>query len=261
MSRSRRALERNPIYQQLNAILRDQIRCGELAVGDQFPTEREVSERFQVSRATANKAISTLVAEGILEFRKGVGTFVREAVLDYDLRALVSFTDKAHAAGKTPSTRVLGFETRSRADLTGDDVEALGLAPHDPVYVIERLRLADGVPVIYERRLLAARYCPGLAAEALEGSLYSVLTEDYGLDVTGADEVIRAVALDPHEAGLLRVSAGSAALLVVATGFLQGGAPLWFERTLYRSDMYEFRNRLGPIRATSPATGALIAAG
>jgi GntR family transcriptional regulator len=258
MHESGKALERNPIYQQLNGILRDLVRSGELTVGDRFPTEREVSERFQVSRATANKAISNLVAEGILQFRKGVGTFVKEPVLDYDLRALVSFTDKARAAGKIPSTRVLSLEEHPAAALPAAEVGPLLLRPEEPVYAMERLRLADGVPVIYERRFLSARHCPGLTAAVIAGSLYALLTEKFGLAVAGADEVLRAVNLDTRNAGILDVPPGSAALLVVSTAFLEGDVPLWFERTLYRADAYEFRNRLGPIRANRSAAGVLI---
>jgi DNA-binding GntR family transcriptional regulator len=47
-------------------------------LGERLLTERQICERFGVSRATANKALSNLVSEGVLEFRKGVGTFVRE---------------------------------------------------------------------------------------------------------------------------------------------------------------------------------------
>lgn len=70
-------LVRSPIYQQLNQLLRDLIREGEFKSNEQFLTERQICDRFNVSRATANKALSNLVAEGVLEFRKGVGTFVR----------------------------------------------------------------------------------------------------------------------------------------------------------------------------------------
>ena len=51
-------LMREPIYQQLNQLLRSLIRSVEFPVGGQFLTERQVSERFEVSRATANKALS-----------------------------------------------------------------------------------------------------------------------------------------------------------------------------------------------------------
>ena len=95
---------REPIYQQLCRILRDLARSGEFTAGEKFLTEREIASRFNVSRATANKALSSLVSEGALEFRKGMGTYVRPGLIGYDLRALVSFTKKAKAAGKKPST-------------------------------------------------------------------------------------------------------------------------------------------------------------
>ena len=70
-------LVKEPIYQQLNGQLRLLIGSKECPLGSQFPTERQICERYGVSRATANKALSNLVSEGLLEFRKGVGTFVR----------------------------------------------------------------------------------------------------------------------------------------------------------------------------------------
>jgi DNA-binding transcriptional regulator YhcF (GntR family) len=69
-------LSREPIYQQLNRILRELI-GGDFQIGDQFLTERKICQQYQVSRATANKALSNLVSEGLLEFKKGIGTFVR----------------------------------------------------------------------------------------------------------------------------------------------------------------------------------------
>jgi GntR family transcriptional regulator len=148
---------RDPIYSQLNQLLRSLIRNGTFEPGDRFLTEREISERFEISRATANKALSGLVAEGLLEFRKGVGTFVRSNLLDYDLRFLVSFTEKARSAGKVPSTRILEFSTPKASALPEEIRIALDLAQEEPVHYIERLRLADDLPVILERRYLRGR--------------------------------------------------------------------------------------------------------
>ena len=248
----------NSISGRLNRQLRDLIRSGEFTVGGRFPTERQVAERFGVSRVTANKALSTLVAEGLLEFKKGVGTFVRGGLLDYDLAALVSFTDKAEAAGKTPSTQVLKFETLRAAQAGGDILGALRIQPHDGLYYVERLRLANHVPVILELRHIVERFCPGLDKATVKGSLYTHWTEKLKLEVTGADQVIRAVSICDAEARLLQVAGGSAGLLVTSTGYLSGGVPLWREQTLYRGDAYEFHNRLGPIQATRPAAGVLL---
>jgi len=260
-------LVREPIYRQLNEALRGLIRSGEVKPGAQFLTEREVVERFGVSRPTANKALASLVGEGLLEFRKGVGTFVREGTLSYDLRSLVSFTDKARAAGRKPSTRVLAFWATAAGDphKPTDDRRsvptALSLRPGEPVYYLERLRLADGEPVILERRHVAAAFCPGLRRSDAAGSLYALWTGRYRLEIAGADEAIRAVSLDAQDARLLGVRKGAAALQVTATGFLTGGQPLWHEETLYRGDAYAFRNRLGPVRRGGPAVGMLVEKG
>jgi GntR family transcriptional regulator len=251
-------LVKQPIYQQLNEALRGILGSGEFKTGTRFLTEREVSQRFEVSRATANKALSNLVSEGILEFKKGVGTFVRGGVLDYDLRSLVSFTGKAAAAGKRPSTRVLAFDEVVASKVATRITLALRVRPTDRLYTLERLRLADGIPVILERRFVVAALCPGLKRTDAAGSLYALWTRRFHLDIVGADQTIRAVSLRGREAQLLRVSGGAAGLAVNSIGWLQDNRPLWWERTLYRGDAYAFRNRLGPIQTSRPASGAFL---
>jgi len=247
-------LVREPLYQQLHAVLRELLRSGAFAAGDRFLTERQLVERFGVSRPTANKVLAGLVAEGALEFRKGVGTFVRGTLLDYDLRALVSFTRKAEQAGKRPSTNVLVFEKLVAANLPGEVASDLQLAPEAPAFYMERLRLADGVPVIHERRWVPCELCPKLTRRDLRGSIYSYWTEKLGLNIAGADQLIRAVNLRAPESKLLGVRTGAAGFLVRATGCLAGGRPLWTERTTYRGDAYEFHHQL-------PVSGRLVALG
>jgi GntR family transcriptional regulator len=99
------AIVRDPVYQQLNQRLR-RLAGKEFRAGQQFLTEREIVHRYSVSRATANKAVASLVSEGLLEFRKGVGTFVRQPAISYDLRSLVSFTEKARAVARKTLNRV-----------------------------------------------------------------------------------------------------------------------------------------------------------
>jgi GntR family transcriptional regulator len=248
-------LTREPIYQQLNQLLRSLVRSDEYPVGGQFLTERQVSERFQVSRATANKALSNLVAEGLLTFRKGVGTFVSARSMDYNLRALVSFTDEAIAAGKQPETRVLLFEEVAAHAAPEDVAQVLHLSDQDPLWYMERLRLADGLPVILERRYVVAEHCRTLKKSDVVGSLYKVWKEKYTLEVEGAEESIRAVNMRSEEAKTLGTRQNTAGLLVTSVGFLRGHKPLWFERTLYRGDAYEFHNQLGHIQEVGARIG------
>lgn len=250
------ALVRSPVYQQLNQRLRTAL-AAEYRSGDQFLTEREVAEKFQVSRATANKALASLVSEGFLEFRKGLGTFVRRDVIDYDVRSLVSFTEKARAAGKKPTTELLAFGKRPGAEVEASIRAALRVESETLLWELDRIRRADGVPVILEHRYIVHRHCPKLTKSQSEGSLYRVWTEMHGLKIGGANEVIRAVLLSESEAKHLQTSAKSPALEVVSVGFLEDDSPLWWERTLYRGDQYEFHSRLGPIQSATPARGKL----
>jgi GntR family transcriptional regulator len=234
-----------PVYQQLNEVLRELLRTGEFKTGERFLTERQIAERFEVSRATANKALSNLVSERILEFRKGLGTFVQPRVLDADLGLLVSFTARAAAKGQNPSTQVLSFKRIPAHQIPEAIALQLGVSGEDGLIELERLRLAEGVPVIFEHRIVVARHCPNLDAAAAAGSLYTLWTKSYGLSIAGAEQSIRSLAASNDAAARLRIKKGAPCLSVTAVGFLEGDHPLWWETTIYRGDAYEFHNRLG----------------
>ena len=250
-------LVKQPIYQQLYEALRAIIHSEEFSAGEKFLTEREVSARFEVSRTTANKALSSLVSEGLLEFRKGVGTFVRENILEYDLKYLVSFTQKAQLAGLKPTTKVLEFSKPLVKDIPNRIRDALEVQTEGSLYYMERVRLASGIPVIYERRYVVRNLCPDLKKRDLRNSLYAIWTEKYDMKIIGADETISALNMSAKQATCLGVKKGTAGLVVRATGFIIKNRPFWWEETIYRADAYEFHNHLGGVRSARPAVGQL----
>ena len=153
---------------------------------------------------------------------------------------------------------MLRFVNIPAAEAPENVAALLKIAPEDRLYFIERLRLADGTPVILERRWVPAALCPGLTAADAQGSLYAVWTGRYGLLLEGADQHLRAIEVKHGDARALAVRGGSAGLLVTSVGYLAGGQPLWFERTLYRGDTYEFHNRLGRIQSAGRAPGQFL---
>ena len=182
-------LVREPVYQQLNNALREMLISGDHKVGDKFLTEREICQRFAVSRTTANKAISNMVSEGVLEFKKGIGTFVRTLPLDYDLRSLVSFTRKAREAGRVPGTRLLAFEEKTAGAVEVEVKDRLKVGPSDRIFFCQRLRLADDIPMIVERRYLVAKQCEGITEDDLRGSIYSFLTDKKHVKIIRSEEL------------------------------------------------------------------------
>ena len=225
--------------------------------GDKFPSERDVARRFGVSRPTAARAMARLMDEGLIESRRGAGRFVRRPPLDYDLSSLVSFTLRCRSEGVKPTTEVLEFTPPGLGNIPDDAIRELQLLPGEGTYHFTRRRFADGRPVILERRWLAARFCPGLAKADVAGSLYDLLKERYGLVPAGARQVIRSVILEGKDRTLFWEDEVGAAFEIMATGYLEGGVPLWYERTLYQGSAYEFHNRLGPLSTARPAVGVL----
>lgn len=246
-----RRLVRNPLHEQLKQILRELVTSDEFRQGDRFLTERQIAERFDVSRVTVNKALASLVTEGILSIRKGVGTFVAETASDSRFPSVAtSFTNKTLAAGKRPSTRVLRFQHVQVEQMPARVRQRLPLQPGEPMIVLERLRLADETPMILERHYLRAQFLPGLTPDDVVMSLYDCLTKKYRLPLAIMDERIRSVVISGRNAKLLAVPSGSPGLLMLFMPFLEDGTPLYTAEVIYRADTYEFHNRLGPIQRT-----------
>lgn len=245
-----------PVYQQLARLCRQALIDGTYAPGDRFPSERELAEKYKVSRATANKVISNMVAEGLLQFRPGIGTFVLAPAkgLHNSLREMESFTEHVRELGLEPKTRVLAFRKMRSGDLEPWIRCGLGLTDENPetVIYIRRLRLAGGEPVILEDRWLRESFVPGLEKNSLRGSLYQLLESQFGIKLGGERHRIRARNLPAAEAELLGAEEGDAGLVVEGPGFASSGQIIWYEVLLHRGDRYELVNEVrGPGQASN----------
>lgn len=227
---------RGPRYEQLYRHLSAAIGAGEIAPETQLPPERELALIADVSRVTIRKAIGQLVEDGVLEQRRGAGSFVRQGrpKLEHSLSALLSFTEYMRQRGKTSTSRVL---RRGLHLPTPDETMALGLSAGEPVARVERLRFADETPLALEWSSLPSDILP--SPEAVETSLYDVLRAA-GTAPTRAVQRITAVNLTGSDARLLQLAEGAAVLRIDRTGYLPSGRPIEFTRGLYRSDIYDF---------------------
>jgi GntR family transcriptional regulator len=237
-----------PKYRLLRDALIALIR--ELPPGSAVPTERELCERFGVSRGTVRQALDRLAAEQRIHRHQGKGTFVAKAKIDQMLE-LTSHTEFIRARGMEPASRLIGV---SRVPVEADVAVMIGLAEGDEVLQIERVRLADSEPLAVELLYLDAKRFDGIAAVLGESqSLYQVLRAGYGVELAWAEETIEAVVAPEREAGLLGIHAGAPVLLRCRQSFDANGLPVEFVRSVYRADRFRFRTRLQPV-ATTPVS-------
>jgi GntR family transcriptional regulator len=227
---------RGPRYLQLYRHLAAAISSGTLEPDTQLPPERDLADIADVSRVTVRKAVSQLVSDGLIEQRRGAGSFVRSAAprLEQSLSRLTSFTEYMAARGLASTSEVLG---RGLFPPLPDESMALGIPAPQRVARIERLRFADGTPMAIERSSLPTDILPN--PELVLTSLYTIL-RDRGLAPVRAIQRITAVNLAAQESRLLNLPEGAAVLRIDRTGYLASGRPVEFTRGLYRSDIYDF---------------------
>lgn len=91
-----------PAYIKIHDAIKKDIDNGVWPIGDRLPSERDLSEHFQVSRMTLRQAVTLLVEEGILERRIGSGTYVASHRVQEKMRGTTSFTEIVHSQGKPP---------------------------------------------------------------------------------------------------------------------------------------------------------------
>src|SRR3954447_6996770 len=104
-----------PYYQQIKASFIDDINSGKLKHGDKIPSERELAEKFNISRMTARHAISALEREGFVERRDRVGTFITNRMIRWNFITVNSFTKGMVDKGLNPSTKTI-YMKRERAN-------------------------------------------------------------------------------------------------------------------------------------------------
>jgi GntR family transcriptional regulator len=212
-----------------------------LPAGTAMPTERELCLTYGVSRATVRQALGQLELEQRIFRRQGKGTFVARPKIEQRLE-LMSHTEGMRERGIVPSSKLIDV----RRIPAGLDVGAqLGLSPKAEVLRIERLRLADGDPIAIEVLYLNADRFDGITAALSDnGSLYQLLSSNYGVELASAEETIEAVVAEGRDAALLKCQPGMPLLMLSRRTLDTSDQPTEFVRSLYRGDRYRFQTGL-----------------
>ncbi len=226
---------RIPPYQQIEQGLIDAIADGRLKVGKRLPPERELAGELGVSRMTLRHALATLESRGLVVrvLGRNGGTYVQEPKIVCDLTMLVGFTEQLRRNGVVAGTKVV---SASEIAAAGDVAEALGIAVGTAVFEVERIRLANDLPVALEKSYFPAHRFVGMLDEDMSGSLYQLLDSKYDKRPVAATESLESIIVDSRRAKLLGVAAGAAVMMLQRTAFASDGCPVEYAQDLLRSD-------------------------
>lgn len=233
------ASRKQPLYDQLVDIYREKIE-NDMEPGDLLPSERKLSQQYGLSRTTVRQAMGELEALGLVTRVHGRGTFVsRSRAEATNLSDTYSFTDQMRQAGRKPQTKILEFKLMEAPKQVADQLDVrLGAY----IYELQRLRLADDVPMMLERTYLPAAQFIGLTYDEIASQpLYEIMEQNYHQTIRLAQEDFGASIARSDAATYLGIPEGSAILQLVRTTYNEQRVPIEFTRSVARADQFKYR--------------------
>ncbi len=225
-----------PRYLQLQRRFESAISDNLLQPGMPLPPEREIAAITGLSRVTVRKAVGPLVQQGLIVQRRGSGSVVAKPVerVEQPLSRLTSFTEDMNRRGLSTEAKWLA---RGVFMPSPEEIMTLGLSSDQSVSRLERLRYADGLPLVVERASLPSEILPD--PMDVELSLYETL-DILGFKPVKAIQRIYAANLNAGDASLLDVEEGAASLQISRISFLSGGRAVELTKSVYRGEAYDF---------------------
>lgn len=245
-----------PLYHRLYLVLRQQIEDGRYPAERPLPGELEISRQHGVSRITVRRTMEMLTADGLIDRRRGRGTFARPGAL---ARAgalgtritgqLSGLADNLSSYAEHTSVALHSCETIPASHAIA---EILELVLGSPVQKAVRTRSREGVPVsLLTTHVPAALGRTYTREELASGSLIRLL-ERGGARVDSAQSTITAKLADTFSAPLLGIRAGQPLIALTRTVRDETGRPIEALSSLYRPDQYEVRLSMSRDGSGSP---------
>lgn len=209
--------------------------------GDRLPPEHELAERFGVNRHTLRRAVDELIATGILNRQRGVGIFVANQLIDYQVCAGTRFTQTLTELGATIDSKVIRKMTLPASPSVS---KVLKLAAEAPVLWIETLRCVDGIPFCVISHFLPLTPYGAALHDYSGGSLHDLLIERYGR-LRRTESLVTAVMPQGDDAKSLGISYTRPILRVKSLNVLaEAGTPVEYSITRFRADRVQLRINL-----------------
>lgn len=230
---------KQPLYDQLVDILSEKIEH-EYRPGDLIPSERELSERYGLSRTTVRLALQELERLGLVVRQHGRGTFVADrSAQTTNLMQAYSFTEQMRGMGRDPLTTILEF---SEVEADKNLVEHMNVRLGERLFKIKRLRSADAMPMMVERTYLPARKFLTLRRPMLEQKpLYDIIEQDFYEKINVAEEEFFASIARPADAHMLDISEGAPVLDLVRTTYNVHNEIVEYTLSVARADQFKYK--------------------
>ncbi len=230
---------KQPLYDQLVDLLKEKIET-ELEPNTKLESERELSNRYGLSRTTVRLALQELEKMGYIYRIRGKGTYVSDlSKVGRNITSAYSFTEQTKASGKIPKTIILEFEIVEANKYFANKLQvSLG----EPLYKIKRLRLANDEPMMLERTYLPVKKFWNLTIDLLETKpLYDLFAQDYNQTIHIADEEFYASIVRNKDMQYLAIEKNAAVLNITRTTYNIQNEVIEYTLSVARADQFRYK--------------------
>ncbi len=243
-----------PLYFQLKEIILSEIKKGTYKDDDAIPTEKELSEIFDISRTTIRQAIKELENEGWLYRLKSKGTFVSRPKINQNFaQTMQSFNDEIRNSGRTPKTELLDFKVIAPSE---DIARVLNLGHREQAIYVHRRRFADEEPIVMVKTYLPYEKCSFVLEHNLrEESLYTILGIKEETKIFTIDRLVEAENANSYDVKNLGVKSGMAIQQFTSLGYNVFDDVIEYSVARYRGDRNIFKVTVAPYQQTSNNNG------
>lgn len=232
-----------PMYMQIKNYFIRKIDIGELKENDKLPSERDISEKFGISRMTARNAMQELVREGIAVRKGAKGTFVCAHKVKRNFLALEGLTEMLKESGfDDVQTDILSFEM-IEADQRLSQKFSVPLGTE--CYHIVRRRKTSELKLVIEDVYINGEKVHGLDGYDLtQTSLWHTIEKYYGLRMANSSLTMELFYFNDEICDWLDIEKGTPGIRLSGLHFDQHGDPLEYSQIFYRGDIFCFSYEL-----------------
>lgn len=230
-----------PYYLQLKRQLNALIEGGNLAAGDNLPSERVLAQALHVSRTTVKRCYDELRQSQQLSSNGRGGTVVQTPPrVSPVMGKLKGFTEEMRELGMTASTRVVSREVMHERSMA-----SLFQRPSTATFLrLVRVRLADDVPMTREVAWYDLSAAPGLQAWDTHGSAYAFLRDQCQITLAWAEQSIEAVMSSTEESQVFGFAAPGPCLLLKRRAYTAADQLIEYVEGTFRGDAYTYKLKL-----------------
>lgn len=230
-----------PLYYQIIEDIKAQLKEGRLSSGEKLPTEQWLCQHYDVSRVTIRKALSELIASGLVQGKRGKGYYVTTPDINLSIAHMASLHKALTSSGVISTSRILSIRTVSAPPIM---VRSTGIDYGEDVIEIHRIRYANGSPISDQTSFLIEKMCRDLPLENLTTcSLYDMFQE-HGIEIGYSNQTFMAALPDDTLKKNLQLTDDRALLSIHAAVFTTDNRVVEYSINKYVPDRYSYSIRL-----------------